>query len=176
MKKRPRINNNLVATTSDSETKLNYAKRNKSRRVVYMMQIFGGLKQITKDEYERLKNAGYKVEIVNQWKFFYGFSLTILKIVLHLHHKTNTKGQGWLRCTVSTSGPEIAQTKPTTFPVEEHNQWRPQNSKGPKWWKQDCLWAAMCVGKITPGRRLFYGNSFTAVTDLTANWSYSAVG
>ena len=66
MKKRPRINNNLVATTSDSETKLNYAKRNKSRRVVYMMQIFGGLKQITKDEYERLKNAGYKVEIVNQ--------------------------------------------------------------------------------------------------------------
>lgn len=60
---RNRINKNLVGTSSDSETKKRYADRNKTKRVIYLMSVYGVKKQITFDEYKRLKDAGITVEM-----------------------------------------------------------------------------------------------------------------
>ena len=64
-KRRPRINTNLVATSSLSKTKIDYARKNRkssmSGNTVYMMQLFGEFKQISKDDFERLKKTGYCV-------------------------------------------------------------------------------------------------------------------
>jgi len=60
---RNRINKNLVGTSSDSETKKRYADKNKTKRVIYLMSVYGVKKQITFDEYKRLKDAGITVEM-----------------------------------------------------------------------------------------------------------------
>lgn len=56
---RNRINSGLVATTSKSETKRRYAKKNNSfGRIVYSLAMFGKVKQITQEQYETLVAAG----------------------------------------------------------------------------------------------------------------------
>ena len=61
---RKHINNNLVFTTSRSETKRNYAFKNKKSNVKFIMTSFGKKKDITEEEYKKLKSIGYQVDMV----------------------------------------------------------------------------------------------------------------
>ena len=60
---RNRINKNLVGTTSESESKKRFAKKNRSVGFVFTASVCGKKHRITKDQYDRLKKAGYKVEV-----------------------------------------------------------------------------------------------------------------
>ena len=60
--KRQRINN-LVFTTKDDEHRQRIAKMNR-KVMVFQMTIFGKKERISRDDYLRLKNAGYNVEEV----------------------------------------------------------------------------------------------------------------
>lgn len=63
---RPRINKDLVWTTSESETKISYCKKNRPKVTKFAMGVFGRRKFISLDDYKRLKKAGYNVEIVEE--------------------------------------------------------------------------------------------------------------
>lgn len=63
---RPRINKKLVYTTSESETKRNFAKQNKRKKIICVLPIFGTKKKISFKEYMRLKEAGLNVDIVEE--------------------------------------------------------------------------------------------------------------
>lgn len=68
---RPRINKSLVYTTSESETKINYAKQNKSenprpKAVKFVITTFGQRKYISLEDYLRLKKAGIECDIVEE--------------------------------------------------------------------------------------------------------------
>lgn len=68
---RPRINKDLVWTTSESETKINYAKQNKSENpkpkvVKFVITTFGKRKYISLQDYLRLKKAGIQCDIIEE--------------------------------------------------------------------------------------------------------------
>lgn len=68
---RLRINKDLVWTTSESETKINYAKQNKEQnpkpKVKKFITItFGKRKYISLEDYLRLKKAGIECDIVEE--------------------------------------------------------------------------------------------------------------
>ena len=63
---RPRINKNLVSTTSESKTKKNFAKKNASRNIIFVMTTFGKQKEISYKDYLRLKNAGIEVDMIEK--------------------------------------------------------------------------------------------------------------
>lgn len=68
---RPRINKDLVWTTSESETKINYAKKNKSETtkpkvVKFVITTFGKRKFISLEDYLRLKKAGIQCDIIEE--------------------------------------------------------------------------------------------------------------
>lgn len=63
---RNRINKNLAFTTSESQTKKNYIKNNKPKKIKFLMTVFGKQKKIAYSEYLRLLKAGYDVDIVEE--------------------------------------------------------------------------------------------------------------
>lgn len=66
---RPRINNNLVWTTSESETKINYVQKNKNPKpkvVKFVITTFGKRKYIGLKDYLRLQKAGIECDIVEE--------------------------------------------------------------------------------------------------------------
>ena len=63
---RNRINSGLVATTSNSLTKKRFIKKNKTLQKKYIVTIFGKTKEITKEQYDTLKEVGINVQIVER--------------------------------------------------------------------------------------------------------------
>lgn len=68
---RPRINKDLVWTTSESETKINCVQKNKTENpkpkvVKFVITTFGQRKYISLKDYLRLKKAGIECDIVEE--------------------------------------------------------------------------------------------------------------